>query len=1359
MAAAAADDDAAVRRYDHNQFVNRFLSGLTNALRMHAGPRARGVTRNISNVSKSDISTSQKVVDARMALGADDALYLQSGLGLLWAGDDNLDNDHLLFPSSMGDAGLATSTREALKAGMAQHLDGQITQVMDTLVARLPALIYVLSLPEVGRFVRDDLLAAKLLTNANVSLSRLVERLVRLPPETRHQATLDGVINEWMALLADPTRGPPLVEELITFCASLKGLYARTSAQRLSPMALADLYTSAAVDVALARDWSTMEGVMRALRARKATERNTTRDNPPEDKNESPPADEDATYVGMPRPTIPLLSAYEVEPGLGPRLPTRVAASTGVGVAFTADGAEDEAELALAAPPKKAREGAGWMDGLLGEAATVGAHLTGTGLQHAARNSAPLEHRPERNREQSSGRAPADPNNPNNIDWASDLNRLSALVLDPVGSQAALSMSMAASPLWNAEMLAKLETGSLLASRTWNEELPSEDRLWAATNNRLEPSNAEVMGRWSYGPPEVVEQRRATMHTVVHALYDDDLGPYRRLPSEMSPVHGWLGLGLPATATQPLPTLSETNRQILNTSPRDATKRGVAATDVMRTTRTKGAQAGYSDSDNRFVSYALLRGLTAEYGPNEVGREDSIAPYWRGSGVQLDSTASQTPPAALQGTGGVDPPPARVPSTLLETWKDRDGSDEVVAFGPELVRLVRLEGPSEADHHPQSQAEGTALWRETEVRLRGNVSGPIVDEDQCMENTMREVRWAPIECNEGRQDLVSYSAGAVAASAAATYEHLIATLDNYYQNSGRGRRTFVPQQLRSAMRAALKLRQLPHMIAFDEKLADEGGQMEYAMRDGRSPVTLNGEYRTLLPTVRKVGDHVYETMPSAFGGVWNRRPRAGKTVLGLGASTMEIVAKNAPSRDMLKMWATYSEPEANSARIRAPDWGLSVPHIPVGVSHQRDPSQSSMFDEHTRLVSRIPVDVDHTNRPAWLNTHRRVDRLIEDCYRLAVRVREMRLQRAAFTSPAAEPEPVPTVASLVERERRGAIWEDALREMSISQDRLYNFLRTMSGTLHEDIQAVVEVEASLALKPYTLTPDRRPCSPCAQDHGMEAANRAIRERRQEILKQSSLFQGRLIERVMGGVLRDSKLQFDLASDPNAQGARAATELVVVNKETIDRVKELAQGTSGIPFFAENVQLEQTLGTNSQPMAVADLVQRLQAIASSVREGMLNALNQSSVDGARSSLEYLSRPRNSYLVRLKPEGFAAIKAAYSVFCTEWRGKFAMGLRRPSAWELIEGTDMHLTNAFAELCAHKMAHSRMFGSSHAGYIGATPARANAIQLRMALQKVTARAVEYVQLVGPPNYRMGARSYRAEKPQDFLVGSWGF
>ena len=275
---------------------------------------------------------------------------------------------------------------------------------------------------------------------------------------------------------------------------------------------------------------------------------------------------------------------------------------------------------------------------------------------------------------------------------------------------------------------------------------------------------------------------------------------------------------------------------------------------------------------------------------------------------------------------------------------------------------------------------------------------------------------------------------------------------------------------------------------------------------------------------------------------------------------------------------------------------------------------------------------------------------------------------------------------------------------------------------------------------------------------MEAANRQLRERRQEVLKQSSQFQARLIERVMGGVLRDSKLQFDISADAGAQGRTAATQLVVVNKEAIDRVKELATGTSGMPFFAQNVALEESLGAPGQKMSVRDLVARLQDLSAGVREGMLDSLHQSSLDGNRSSLEYLSKPRNSYLVRLKPEAFAAIKSAYSVFTTEWRSRLGMQFRRPSAWECVEGVDMHLTNAFAEFAAHKLAHSRMFGSSHASYLGVVPARANAITLRTSLTKVMNRAQEYVQLTPPPNYAAGARAYGAQMPQDFMVASYG-
>ena len=264
---------------------------------------------------------------------------------------------------------------------------------------------------------------------------------------------------------------------------------------------------------------------------------------------------------------------------------------------------------------------------------------------------------------------------------------------------------------------------------------------------------------------------------------------------------------------------------------------------------------------------------------------------------------------------------------------------------------------------------------------------------------------------------------------------------------------------------------------------------------------------------------------------------------------------------------------------------------------------------------------------------------------------------------------------------------------------------------------------------------------------------AIRERKNEILKQSAQFQSQLVQAVMSNVLRSSNLQFDL-NKPEA----AAQQLVVVNKEAVKKVQELASGESGLPFFQQNVELEQRLGASAgTPMTLQALVSTLQDAAKNMRDALLEQLDQNMLDGSNSKLEYLAKPKNSYIIRMKNESYSAIKTAYSAFTTEWRGKYSMS-RCPRAWELIEGVDMHLTTAFAEFAAHKLAHSRMHSSQHAAYVGVAPARANAVQLRITLNKLINRAQEYVQTVPAPNFtgRGGTRAYTAEAPQDFLLYS---
>ena len=258
----------AAQRYDHDEFVTRFLEGLSNSLSASNGARLSGVKRSLDATRNNNaISTSMKVLNARMALGADDQAYLSTGLSLLWAGDPNPetgDDPHLLFPSSMGGAGLPQGARQAMEATIRVRLEEQINQRLASLTARLPALLHILSLPEVGWHVKEELEAVRLWSSNPTSMASLITAMAALPaatvasqpnvvpssryaPLNRHRATFGD--DAWTARIESVRENPAYVEELLTVCSVLSGLYARSSTdpEVLSPMEVADLYTSAAI--------------------------------------------------------------------------------------------------------------------------------------------------------------------------------------------------------------------------------------------------------------------------------------------------------------------------------------------------------------------------------------------------------------------------------------------------------------------------------------------------------------------------------------------------------------------------------------------------------------------------------------------------------------------------------------------------------------------------------------------------------------------------------------------------------------------------------------------------------------------------------------------------------------------------------------------------------------------------------------------------------------------------------------------------------------------------------------------------------------------------------------------------------
>ena len=118
-----------------------------------------------------------------------------------------------------------------------------------------------------------------------------------------------------------------------------------------------------------------------------------------------------------------------------------------------------------------------------------------------------------------------------------------------------------------------------------------------------------------------------------------------------------------------------------------------------------------------------------------------------------------------------------------------------------------------------------------------------------------------------------------------------------------------------------------------------------------------------------------------------------------------------------------------------------------------------------------------------------------------------------------------------------------------------------------------------------------------------------------------------------------------------------------------------------------------------------------------------------VPGTTASLDFLSAPRNSLILRYKPEALAAIRQSFDVFQREMMQAHGRMWRTISAYELIEGNDEQLCTAFATFAAHTLVHARMYSSATAMYVAAWPAAANAQQLKISLQRLVRVACNYM------------------------------
>lgn len=294
--------------------------------------------------------------------------------------------------------------------------------------------------------------------------------------------------------------------------------------------------------------------------------------------------------------------------------------------------------------------------------------------------------------------------------------------------------------------------------------------------------------------------------------------------------------------------------------------------------------------------------------------------------------------------------------------------------------------------------------------------------------------------------------------------------------------------------------------------------------------------------------------------------------------------------------------------------------------------------------------------------------------------------------------------------KRRAVWNDALRESCISQDRLYAFVRQLSGTISENVDAVCLIDEGLLVR----------------------QQREQREGRQRLATQAAQEQMTLVRNVFGAVLRDSGLS--LGIDTNGDTA----ELKVVSSTLRKQASELASGAAGTTggYFTNAVRLENLLGSGTGEITLQELFERLGTVGNAIQKAAFAGDSQYEEEDT-ASLDFLSAPRNSLLLRYKPEALSAIRQAFQLFQREMQYQGGRMTRRISAFELVEGNDDELSTAFATFSAHVLVHSRMYSSGTAMYIGAWPAAANAQQLKISLQRLVSCAKGYAWHTSTPAF----------------------
>ena len=311
--------------------------------------------------------------------------------------------------------------------------------------------------------------------------------------------------------------------------------------------------------------------------------------------------------------------------------------------------------------------------------------------------------------------------------------------------------------------------------------------------------------------------------------------------------------------------------------------------------------------------------------------------------------------------------------------------------------------------------------------------------------------------------------------------------------------------------------------------------------------------------------------------------------------------------------------------------------------------------------------------------------------------------------------------------RRQGLWNEFHREIAISTDRLFVFVKTLSGLIGDDVDSLI--------------------SPA--DESTIRAAKELRDQRKAVTDRVTAFQTKLVEMLVSGVLKESKLQLATLNPGSTP--------VVVDADVRKQINDLASGESGRPFFEANVALRQMVDrSQNKGTSLAEFVGSVTTIVDGIHQKLeADAVHNDSI-GA--TLAELSAPRNSYFIRLKDDVSAAIRESHDRFTVESRLRGIS--RKLSLWELVEGNDHVLSSRFAAFVGHVLVQNRTSTGVSALYVGRLTREVNSSHALVSLQRLCNHALSHASAVRAPDFLSPTNRlpYFDQHTQDTIVAFGG-